>query len=71
MIKRIIDIIKATQLPVESINERGIKVRGFFKGAEVVISTDHYQQKIVFVSRSFPDGYQEYSYPSFLAKYAH
>lgn len=69
MISKVTQIIKATNLSVEIDSSSVFKVRGSFQGCDVVISADHYLQKVSIVSRSFA-GHKEYSYPAFIQNFA-
>ena len=64
----VISIIKATGLPIETENNLGLKVRGEFKGINVIISAYHRHQTVAIASPYFR-GYREFSYEEVVRKY--
>ena len=53
---------------IEHQSDLYLKVRGYFKNHDVIISADHRRQQITIVSRSFR-GHKSFSYEGFFLTY--
>ena len=68
MIQQIINTLVATNLPIETQDERAIKFRGVFNNQSIIIVADHYQRQVLFVSTSLRQQ-KTYSYDQFFYKF--